>query len=374
MKYIHEHKIWPTFIWNHELITNMVGDIRNRQGRLLGKMESLGFHLRNEAILTTLTLDVIKSSEIEGEILNLGQVRSSVARRLGMKISGLVESDRHVDGVVEMMLDATQKYNEKLTEDRLFGWHSCLFSDGRIGMRRIAVAGWRRAETDPMQVVSGPVGHEKVHFEAPRAKRLQKEMKDFLKWFNSGEGDPTLKAAIAHVWFVTIHPFEDGNGRIARAIADMQLTRSEGSIQRFYSMSVQIRKERKEYYRVLEKIQSLSWRNQETLKKGIDITLWLEWFFACLRRALEKTEDTLSDVLNKARFWEQHTSSDFNQRQTKMLTKLWGEFKGNLTTSKWAKMCKCSQDTASRDITDLVKKKVLKKSSAGGRSTHYVLR
>lgn len=375
MKYIHEHTIWPLFRWDHDYITKILGDVRNRQGRFLGKMEALGFSLRTEALLQTLTLDVVKSSEIEGERLNHDQVRSSIARHLGMHIPGLVQSDRHIDGIVEMMLDATQKYNDKLTKDRLWAWHACLFPTGHSGMRKITVAGWRTKDSDPMQVVSGRIGREKVHFEAPAAKRLTREMNLFLAWFNDVyEVEPVLKSAIAHLWFITIHPFEDGNGRIARAIADMQLARAEGSAQRFYSMSVQIRKERKEYYRILERIQSLSYQDAAKLKQGVDITLWLEWFFSCLLRALEDTQNTLSDVLAKACFWEQHATSGFNARQTKVLNKLFDGFEGNLTTSKWAKINKCSQDTALRDIADLIKKKILKKQSAGGRSTHYILK
>jgi Fic family protein len=375
MKYIYEHTLWPKFTWDHEKIATLLGSVRNYQGRLLGKMESLGFSLQNEALLKTLTLEIVKSSEIEGELLDLEQVRSSIARQLGLNVSGLVSSDRHIDGVVEMMLDATQKFKDPLSQERLFAWHACLFPTGRSGMRQLTVGAWRKKETDPMQVVSGPIGRERVHYEAPSAERLPKEMKAFLKWFNQGNNyDAVLKAAIAHLWFVTIHPFEDGNGRIARAIADMQLARSDESSQRFYSMSVQIRKERKEYYKVLERIQSLAFQDQSVINKGIDITVWLEWFFACLNRSLENTEDTLADVLEKARFWEKHKSSDLNQRQTKVLNKLLEGFEGHLTTSKWAKMNKCSQDTAHRDIIDLIKKKVLKKDSAGGRSTHYVLR
>lgn len=375
MKYIHEHTIWPKFQWEPDYIAKIAGDTRSRQGRLLGKMESLGFSLREEALLKTLTMDIVKSSEIEGEILNKDQVRSSIARHLGMNVAGLIHSDRHVDGVVEMMLDATQKYSEILSKERIFAWHACLFPTGRSGMRKITVGGWRKKESDPMQVVSGRSGRTKVHFEAPEAKRLTKEMNLFLKWFNNCDDvDSVLKAAIAHLWFVTIHPFDDGNGRIARAIADMQLSRSDNSAQRFYSMSVQIGKERKAYYKVLEKIQSLAFQNMSNIKNGIDITVWLEWFLSCLTRALEETENTLADVFVKARFWEKHSLSSFNPRQTKVLNKLFDGFEGNLTSSKWAKMNKCSQDTALRDITDLVDKKVLKKESSGGRSTHYILR
>ncbi len=327
----------------------LLGQVRNAQGRLIGRMESLGFPLRSEAILQTLTLDVLKSSEIEGEILDPAQVRSSIARRLGMDIGGLISSDRNVDGVVEMMLDATQQFNKPLTKDRLLGWHASLFPTGRSGMQKIVVGSWRDDKHGPMQVVSGPLGRQRIHFQAPDASRLNTEMKNFIAWFNQQTGiDPVLKAAISHLWFVTIHPFEDGNGRIARAITDMQLARADGSAQRFYSMSVQIRQERSVYYNVLEKIQK---------NTDMDITAWMEWFLACLSRAISETENTLAGVLQKARFWEAHPESSFNKRQIKLINKLFDGFEGKLTSSKWAKIAKCSQDTAFRDILDLIEKK-----------------
>lgn len=366
MRYIHQLDAWPKFIWKHENIAALLGVVRNRQGKLMGRMEAMGFSLRAEALLQTLTLDVLKSSEIEGEILDPKQVRSSIARRLGMDIGGIVASDRHVDGVVEMMLDATQNFNKPLTKDRLFGWHACLFPAGHSGMRKIIVGTWRDNSHGPMQVVSGRTGGERVHFEAPDAARLDLEMKNFLDWFNSTvEIDPVLKAGIAHLWFVTIHPFEDGNGRIARAITDMQLARADGSAQRFYSMSVQIRKERNTYYEMLEKIQK---------NKRLDITAWLEWFLDCLDRALSLTESTLVDVFRKAQFWKLHPSESFNERQRIIINKLFDGFEGVLTSSKWAKIVKCSQDTALRDILELVEKGILIKNSAGGRSTSYLLR
>jgi len=371
MKYIHQLKIWPKFTWDHEKIASLLGTVRNHQGRLIGRMEALGFSLRSEAILQTLTLDVLKSSEIEGEILDRSQVRSSIARRLGMKISGLVSSDHYVDGVVEMMLDATQNFNKPLTKDRLFGWHASLFPAGRNGMHKITVGTWRNDAQGPMRVVSGSIGRERVHFEAPDADRLKGEMKKFLSWFKgSADLDPVLKASIAHLWFVTIHPFEDGNGRIARAIADMQLARTDNSRERFYSMSVQIRQERNTYYRTLEKAQ----KNIYTAKTGIDITVWLVWFLDCLNRALEATENTLADVFKKALFWESHPAKSINERQRVMINKLFDGFRGKLTSSRWAKIAKCSQDTALRDILDLVEKKILVKDTAGGRSTSYFLR
>ena len=370
MKYIHQQDIWPQFIWNHEKIASILGTVRNRQGRMIGRMEALGFTLRSEAILQTLTLDVIKSSEIEGDILDPKQVRSSIARKMGMDIGGLVSSDRHVDGVVEMILDATQNFDKPLTEDRLFGWHASLFPSGRSGMQKIVTGVWRNDRHGPMMVVSGAVGHEHVHFEAPSAGRLKSEMKSFLSWFNETmDVDPVLKASIAHLWFVTVHPFEDGNGRIARAVADMQLARADGSQERFYSMSVQIRQERNAYYDVLEKTQ----KNTHVTKAGIDITAWLVWFLECLNRALDRTESTLAGVFKKARFWESHPVETINERQRMMINRLFDGFDGKLTSSKWAKITKCSQDTALRDILDLVEKGILIKGSAGGRSTGYLL-
>lgn len=370
MEYIHQLKVWPKFTWNSEKITPLLGLVRNHQGRLIGRMERLGFSLRSEAILQTLTLDIIKSSEIEGEILDAAEVRSSIARRLGMDIGGLVSSDRHVDGIVEMMLDAAQNFEKPLTQDRLFGWHASLFPLGRSGMNKITVGAWRNDAQGPMRVVSGAIGREKVHYEAPEAGRLPIEMDEFLRWFNAAKDlDAVLKAGIAHLWFVTLHPFDDGNGRIARAIADMQLARADSSRDRFYSMSVQIRQERSAYYDVLEKTQ----KNIYTVNDGIDITSWLEWFLMCLDRALNITEDTLSGVLKKARFWEAREVGEINERQKLIINKLFDGFDGKLTSSKWAKITKCSQDTALRDIQDLLEKGILIKDPAGGRSTSYSL-
>ena len=331
---------------------------------MTGKLEELGFELREEAVLKILTEDVIKSTEIEGEILNPEQVRSSVARRLGMDISGLVRSDKHVEGVVEMMLDATQRYPKPLTKKRLFDWHAALFPTGRSGMQEIIVGKWRKDSTGPMQVVSGPMGKEKVHYEAPPSKNLEKEMKAFLEWFNAeSKLDPVLKSGIAHFWFVTLHPFQDGNGRIARAIADMQLARADGSSRRFYSMSAQIRMEREQYYRMLEKTQ----------KGDSDITQWLRWYLDCLHKSLNATGSILESVLAKANFWERYRNDSFNARQKKIINRLFDGFEGKLNTSKWAKINKCSADTALRDIQELLNKKILKQDKAGGRSTSYFL-
>lgn len=362
--YIHELPDWPKFKWDEETLVPSLSDLRHRQGRLIGRMEMLGFDLQAEASLNSLTEEVVKSSEIEGEILDRDQVRSSLARRLGIEVAGLVPSDRDVEGVVEMMLDATQNYAAPLTKDRLFGWHAALFPAGRSGMTRIAVGEWRTEVSGPMQIVSGAYGHEKIHFEAPDATRLDREMGIFLDWFERDKGsDPVVKAAVAHLWFVTIHPFEDGNGRMARAIADLALARSEKIAQRFYSMSAQIRIERKAYYDALERAQ----------KGELDVTPWILWFLRCLDSAFAGAEGIVGNVVRKARFWEQLSGGQLNERQKKVLNRLLDGFGGNLTSSKWASLTKSSQDTAGRDIHDLVKRGVLAKNPGGGRSTSYSL-
>ena len=362
--YIHRLKNWPHFTWDNAAIAALLGHVRHHQGRLLGRMQHFGFDLIAEATLQTLTLDVIKSSEIEGEILNNDQVRSSIARRLGMDIAGLVPADRNVEGVVEMMLDATQNFKLPLTEERLFAWHAAMFPTGRSGMNKIVVGNWRdNTRDDSMQVVSGPSGREVVHFQAPDAELLTDEMNALFNWFNSEkELDPVLKAAVCHLWFVTIHPFDDGNGRIGRAITDLQLARADETSQRFYSMSAQIRKERNAYYDILEKTQ----------KDGLDITDWITWFLNCLNRSIAATDETLSKIIRKAKFWDQRPQ-DLNVRQRTMLNKILDGFEGKLTSSKWAKICKCSSDTAIRDINDLVQQGKLVKELGGGRSTSYGL-
>jgi Fic family protein len=355
---------WPTWTWDEARIAQPLAMARHRQGLLLGRMQGLGFGLREEATLTTLTQDVVKTSEIEGEKLDPSQVRSSIARRLGMDVAGLVPADRHVEGVVEMMLDATQNFDRPLTTQRLFDWHAALFPTGRSGMRRIVVGAWRDDRDGPMQVVSGPVGKEMVHFVAPPADRLDAEVTAFLYWFNRERRvDPVLASALAHLWFVTIHPFADGNGRIARAVADMALARSEKSPQRFYSVSSQIRQERNDYYDVLERTQ----------KGTLDVTMWLEWFLGCFDRAVESAQKTLESTLRKARFWETHARQELNERQRSILNRLLDGFEGKLTTRKWAALGKCSQDTAYRDILDLVARGILMKGPEGGRSTSYAL-
>lgn len=364
MTYIYQLEGWPHFRWSSEQLAERLAAVRHKQGRLIGRMERLGFNLRAEAALQTLTEEVVKSSEIEGEILDRDQVRSSIARRLGMDIGALAPADRHVEGIVEMMLDATAKYSEGLTAERLFGWHAALFPTGRSGMSKIVVGAWRTEQSGPMQVVSGPIGREHIHYEAPSAGQLENEMQAFLEWFESGGStDLVLKAAVAHLWFVTIHPFEDGNGRIARAIADLALARSENSGQRFYSMSAQIREERNAYYDILE----------NTQKGELDITPWLHWFLDCLDRAFDGAEAILANVLDKARFWELHSGSSFNDRQRLVINRLLDGFDGKLTSSKWAKLAKVSQATAARDIDELIERDILQKDSAGGRSTSYSL-
>ena len=362
--YIHERPGWPGFHWDSERLATPLGQVRHAQGRLLGRLEALGFPARAEASLSSLTEEIIESSAIEGEQLARPQVRSSLARRLGVDIGALAPVDRNVEGVVELVLDATQHYAAPLTEERLYGWHAGLFPTGYSHMARIVVGAWRNDSAGPMQVVSGPIGAERVHFEAPEASRLPAEMKAFFDWFNAEQGlDAVLKAGVAHLWFVTIHPFEDGNGRIARAIADLMLARSENSAQRFYSMSAQIRQERSEYYAILE----------STQKGDLDVTRWLEWFLGCLGRAFEGAETILAGVLGKARFWEQHSTAGLNERQRLLVNRLLDGFEGKLTSSKWAKIAKCSPDTALRDIDGLIGVGILRRVDAGGRSTSYSL-
>ncbi|MEJ2445441.1 MAG: Fic family protein [Exilibacterium sp.] len=360
--YIWENDHWPKLTWDTEKLLALVARAAHEQGRLLGKMDGLGFDQRDEAQLHALTDEIMKSSEIEGEDLPQKQVRSSIARKLGMKhIDDLVPSSRDVDGIVEMMTNATTKFDEPLTEHRLFNWHTQLFPSGRSGMTHIATGRYREK---PIQVVSGPIGRERVHYEAPPASHLKQEMKKFLAWFDApGKIDPLLVAGQAHFWFVTIHPFDDGNGRIARAIADMALARAEKSPRRYYSMSKQILSERNEYYKMLEQSQ----------KSDCDITAWQDWFLNCLRRALQTADSTVDTVLQKARFWQRFAAESLSDRQIKVLNKLLDGFEGKLTTTKWAKLTKCSQDTALRDIKDLIERNALRQEQGGGRSTSYAL-
>lgn len=362
--YFHQRKDWPSFSWDYEALLQYVSKVRDLQGRLIGRMESMGFELREEAVLETLTEDIVKTSEIEGEILNPEEVRSSVARRLGMEISGLPTASRNVEGVVEMMLDATQNYKDLITKDRMCGWHAALFPTGRSGMNKIKVGEWRADEKGPMQVVSGAMGREKVHYTAPEATRLELEMNRVIDWFNTDDTmEPVIKSAIAHLWLVSIHPFDDGNGRIARAVADTQLARADKTKQRFYSMSAQIMKSKNGYYNILE----------STQKGSMDVTQWLVWYFERLTEALEATDKTLSKILRKAKFWELHKTTQLNKRQVEMINQLQGDFVGKLQSSKWAKMTKVHRDTANRDIQDLIEKGILLDSGERGRNTNYIL-
>jgi Fic family protein len=362
MTYIHELPEWPRLVWSADALTQALAAVRHKQGRHLGRMETLGFALRSEANLTALTNEVVRSSAIEGERLNSDEVRSSIARRLGLDTAGLPSPSREVEGVVEMMLDATRHFDQALTSERLFGWHAALFPTGRSGMYRITVGSWREPAAGPMQVVSGPMGRERVHFQAPSAERIDSEMQRFLAWFNGGADlDPVLKAAVAHFWFVTVHPFEDGNGRIARAIADMALARSDATHERFYSMSAQIEAERKEYYLQLESAQ----------RGSTDITAWIAWFLGCLDRAIEASDALLAGVLRKARVWQTLNTKPVSERQRLVINRLLGDWQGFLTSSKYAALAKCSADTAQRDIKDLLERGVLMQNEAGGRSTSY---
>jgi Fic family protein len=363
-EYIHERPDWPKLLWDNAKLSSLLADVRYRQGRLLGRMDGLGFQLRSEASLTTLTTEVVKTSVIEGEQLDAEAVRSSIARKLGLDVGGTSHASRNVEGIVELMLDATQKYAQRLTIDRLFDWHTALFPTGRSSIRRIVVGAWRTMDIGPMQVVSGPIGRERVHFEAPSAERIEGEMSTFLDWFNAVDGnDPVIRAGVAHFWFVTIHPFEDGNGRIARAIADMGLARAEGTADRFYSASAQIEAERKQYYLELERSQ----------KGDVDITSWLEWFLRCLGRALAQAETDLANVLRKAKVWERANEAPVNDRQRKIINRLLDGFEGKLTTSKYARIVKSSEDTALRDIKNLIDRCVLVQNEGGGRSVSYRL-
>lgn len=363
-RFIHEDSSWPSLTWENDALATPLAEVRHKQGLLLGTMDALGFDVRTEASLVTLTADIVNTSAIEGESLNTAEVRSSIARRLGIDAAGVSRASRHVDGIVEVMLDATRNYDAVLTEERLFGWHAALFPTGHSGTTRIAVGQWRPAEAGPMRVVSGPIGRERVHFEAPHADRLKLEMERFIEWFNASRTiDPVLKAGIAHFWFVTIHPFEDGNGRIARAIADMSLARADRTKDRFYSMSSQIERERKEYYRLLEAAQ----------RGDTNITPWLAWFLDCLGRAIEAAEEGLAVVLNKAKLWQRINRHPINQRQRVVINRLLDGFEGFLTSSKYAKLAKCSQDTAQRDMRELQERGILVRNPGSGRSTSYRL-
>jgi Fic family protein len=363
-KYIHECPEWPRFRYDETKLLPLVAEVRHRQGRLIGKMAGLGFQQRAEASLSNLTAEIIKSNAIEGNFLDVDEVRSSIARRLGMDAGGVTLASRDVEGVVEMMLDATRGFASALTRERLFGWHACLFPSGHSGMRKIGVGRWRTQESGPMQVVSGPIGKERIYFEAPSAERLQVEMDAFLEWFRGLGEEPVIRAGMAHFWFVTIHPFEDGNGRIARAIAEMALAQADGFPERYYNMSSRIESERRDYYAVLERCQ----------KGSLDITDWLEWFLGCLGRALDDAEKNIASALRRAGFRDRLRHHELNARQSKVIDLLIEGFSGKLTSSKYAKIAKCSADTALRDIKQLLVSGLLEKDGAGGRSTAYLLK
>jgi Fic family protein len=363
-RYIWQHDDWPRWVYDRQRLAPLLSQVHRAQGYVLGRMHDLGLELRDQASLRVLTEDVLRTSEIEGETLNPATVRSSIARRLGVDIGALAPADRQVDGVVDMVLDATRRHHEPLTAERLFSWHAALFPSGYSGLTKLRIGQWRDDAQGPMQVVSGPIHRQKVHYEAPPAHLLDAEMEVFLDWFNVDQhDDPVVKAGLAHLWLVTIHPFDDGNGRIARAVGDMALARAEQSAQRYYSLSAQIQRERNDYYDRLE----------ATQKGGLDVTVWLEWFLACLLRAVQGADDTLASVLAKARFWQLWSGTPMNDRQIKLLNKLLDGFDGKLTSSKWAAIAKCSQDTALRDISELLERGVLNKSAASGRSTSYEL-
>lgn len=363
-QYIWQAADWPYWRYDLSALAGPLAEVSRAQGLLLGRLADVGLALRDQASLAALTEDVVKTSAIEGEVLDVESVRSSIARRLGVDIGAMAPVDRHVEGVVELVLDATSRSAEPLTAERLFGWHAALFPSGYSGMSKITVGQWRDDAARPMQVVSGPVGRRKIHFEAPPAAALSDETARFLAWANDESGEPLLiKAGLAHLWFVTLHPFDDGNGRLARAVGDLFLARADGSPQRFYSLSAQIQRERKDYYDILERTQ----------KGSLDVTGWLSWFLAVLGRAVANAQSTLDTVLIKARFWQRWAGTPLNERQVNLLNRLLDGFEGKLTSSKWAAIAKCSPDTALRDITQLLELGVLKKSTGGGRSTSYEL-
>lgn len=360
--YIWQRDEWPAFRWDAEALLEPMATLSQKHGLLNGRMSMLGFDQKSQSRLHAMTDELISSSEIEGVLLNPGSVRSSIARRLGIDDDGLLVEDHYVEGLVDVMLDALHHCMEPLTDERLFGWHAALFPLGRSGMYKITVADWRKGE-EPMQVVSGAMGHEKVHFQAPASADVPAEMERLIDWCNNADLPPFIMAAVAHLWFVTIHPFDDGNGRISRTLADMLLARNDIDAGRYYSMSAEINRNKKEYYEVLERTQ----------KGNLDITEWMLWFFDCLAKAIDRASRSIEPTLQKAAYWDTHRDVDINERQRKVVNRLWDGFDGKLTTSKWAKICHCSQDTALRDINDLISKGMLRSSGEGGRSTSYLL-
>lgn len=360
--YIWQRENWPDFRWDSEALLEPMSHLSHIHGLLNGRMSMLGFNEKSQSLLSAMTDELISSSEIEGVLLNPESVRSSIARRLGLEDEGLLAEDHYVEGLVDVMLDAVHNYRAPLTAERLFGWHAALFPLGRSGMHSITVADWRKGE-EPMQVVSGAFGHEKVHYEAPASADLPAEMARLIGWSNSSDQSPFIMAAVAHLWFVTIHPFDDGNGRISRTIADMLLARLDLGSGRYYSMSAEINRNKKVYYEILERTQ----------KGDLDITEWILWFFNCLEKAITRTSAVVERTLEKAAYWDKFRDVEINERQRKVINRLWDGFDGKLTTSKWAKICSCSQDTALRDINDLISKDMLRDSGEGGRSTNYLL-
>ncbi len=360
--YIWQRKDWPEFRWDSEALLEPLSRLSHLHGQLNGRMSMLGFNEKCRSLLSAMTEDLICSSEIEGVMLNPNSVRSSIARRLGIEDDGMLVEDHYVEGLVDVMLDAVRNCREPLTDERLFGWHAALFPYGRSGMRRITVANWRKGE-EPMQVVSGAFGHEKVHYEAPPSDAVPAEMERLIEWCNTSSQSPFIMAAVAHLWFVTIHPFDDGNGRISRTLADMLLARLDEESVRYYSMSAEINRNKKSYYDVLERTQS----------GDLDITEWMLWFFGCLENAIVRASGIIERTLQKAAYWDEFRDVEINERQRKVINRLWDGFEGKLTSSKWAKICGCSQDTALRDINDLIAKGMLRNSGEGGRSANYLL-
>jgi len=361
--YIYQQPDWPTWTWDDRALTSLISNVRHLQGQLLGRVQWAGFPIKLEAQLEILALDVLTSNAIEGNHLDTDEVRSSVAKQLGVELTNPRSTTHYVDGVVEMMIDATRGFDQPITEERLFGWHSCLFPTGRSGLNKITVGAWRTDEDGPMQVISGGMGRERVHFEAPPAAQVEDEMRRLILWVNTCDLEPLIKSAVAHLWCLTIHPFDDGNGRVARALSDLLLTRSDQVPFRFYSISAQIERQKKGYYQALEIAQ----------RGTLDVTSWVSWYLSCLEGALLNSAQLLERVFIRARFWEAHRETPLNERQRHMLKLLLGDFEGKLKTSKWAKICKCSHDTAARDINDLIQRGVLVREEAGGRSTSYRL-
>ncbi len=363
--YIWQYPEWPSFTWNDSRLIALLSEVRNLEGKIQGMMGGLGFDVQSMTALNVMTEDVLRSNEIEGVILNSDKVRSSIAKHLGIDTAGLPQPDRYTEGVVQIMMDAVTNCNKPLTPERLFNWHAALFPTGRSGMYPITVGAYRTGG-EPMQIVSGAMGKEKVHYEAPPSDVVPDMMTDFLRWINSDNTvtDPVLKAAVAHLWFVAIHPFDDGNGRLTRTITDMQLAKADGFHLRFYSMSAEILREKKTYYEILE----------HTTSNSTDITEWLEWFLNTMKSSILRAEETVKRVVSKSSFWQRHREIPMNERQVKVVNMIWDGFTGKLTSSKWAKITKTSQATALRDITDLIEKGILIAAADGGRSSNYLLK